>query len=89
MMTSSIFKSLSGKSGSQSAQTGAALEKNASDSLFIYLNWSAVIKSYVSHHSLLEKKRGLGVYQNILMIRDQAQALPKHQEAFVLLIRVT
>lgn len=31
--------------------------KNAFDSLFIYLNWSAVIKSSVSHYSFLERSR--------------------------------
>lgn len=36
-------------------EKGAASAKNAFDSLFIYLNWSAVIKSSVSHYSLLER----------------------------------
>lgn len=43
----------------------AALKKNPLDSLFIYLNWSIVMKSYVSHHLLLERKRGICVCQNI------------------------
>lgn len=40
-------------------ETGAASAKNAFDSLFIYLNWSTVIKSYVSHYSLLERSTAL------------------------------
>ena len=40
-------------------ERGAASAKNAFDSLFIYLNWSAVIKSSVSHYSLLEKSGAL------------------------------
>lgn len=57
-----LGKSPSERSGPQSTHLDRGSDclcKNAFDSLFIYLNWSAVIKSSMSHYSLLERSRVL------------------------------